>query len=185
MDERKIKDTALRYMETLVEVARESFLILDHNLRVISANNVFYTNFQVVPEQTINRSLYDLGNGQWNIHELKILLEEILPKKKTIRDYEVDHTFETIGKKMILLNARQIDHTGLIILAIEDITVRKELEERLARYARDLEAKIVERTTELKLKISDLEKMNKIMVDRELKMIELKKEITNLKQQIK
>ncbi len=131
------KELALHYMKTLVEVSRESFLILDANLRVISANPVFYQNFKVTPEQTENKLLYDLGNSQWNIPELKKLLEEILPQKKVVKDYEVIHDFETIGQKVMILNARQIDTVQLIILAIEDVSARKKLEEKSAENLQD------------------------------------------------
>jgi nitrogen-specific signal transduction histidine kinase len=175
------KEMALHYMKTLVEVARESFLILDHELRVISANDVFYQNFRVSSKQTENVLLYELGNGQWNIPELKKLLEDILPNKKVVKDFEVTHEFETIGKKTMLLNARQIDTVQLIILAIEDMTVRKELEEKLAKTAKELAVKVEERTKELSGRVKELEALNKTMVGRELKMVELKKEIENLK----
>lgn len=175
------KKTALHYMQTLVEVARESFLILDADLRVISANPVFYQNFKVLPEQTENVLLYELGNGQWNIPELKNLMEQILPDKKTVKDYEVTHVFETIGEKTIVLNARQIDTVQLIILAMEDITVRKELEDKLAEHTKGLEIQVAERTAELEKRVKELEGLNKTMVGRELKMVELKKEIGALK----
>ena len=126
------KKIALHYMQTLVEVARESFIILNSDLTVISANPIFYQNFQVKPVQTENKFLYDLGNGQWDIPELRRLLEEILPKKRVVKNYEVMHIFETIGQKTILLNARQIDSEQLIILAMEDITERKRLEGKLS-----------------------------------------------------
>ena len=173
-------------------MARESFLILDHNLLVISANPVFYQNFGVTVEQTENVSLYELGNGQWNIPALKTLLENILPDKKTVRDYEVKHIFQTIGEKTIILNARQIDMTQLIILAVEDITVRNNLEKKLAitakeleKYTTRLEVKGVEQTAELAARVVELESLNKSMVGRELKMIELKKENEELKQKFK
>lgn len=175
------KKVALHYMETLVEVARESFLILDSDLRVISANPIFYQNFQVSKEQTEHVLLYELGNGQWNIPELKKLMEEILPEKKTVRDYEVTHVFETIGKKTILLNARQIDTVQLIVLAMEDITVRQDLEDKLAEHTKGLEIKVAERTAELEKRVKELEELNKTMVGRELKMVELKKENEDLK----
>lgn len=173
------QELALHYMKTLVEVARESFLILDSKLRVVSANPTFYQNFQVSAEQTEDVLLYKLGNGQWNIPLLKSLLEEILPLKKVVKDYEVKHLFQKIGEKTILLNARQIDinKTHMIVLAMEDITVRKELERKLAEYTTGLELKVAERTGEIADRVKDLESLNKAMVGRELKMIELKKEL--------
>jgi len=143
------KELALHYMKTLVAVARESFLILDANLRIVSANAIFYKNFNVSKDQTEDKFLYELGNGQWNIPEFKLLMEEILPKEKVVKDYEVTHVFESIGKKTMLLNARQVDADQLIILAIEDITVRKNLEGELAARAEELEDKVIERTKEL------------------------------------
>jgi len=178
---KKDKETALHYMKTLVDVARESFLILDADLEVVSANQIFYQTFRVLPEQIEGRSLYELGNGQWNIPELKKLLEEILPEKKAVRDYEVRHIFETIGEKTMVLNARQIDRVQLIILAIEDETARSELKRKLAEYAKDLEIKVKERTAKLEEQVKELEILNDTMIGRELKIAELKKEIENLK----
>jgi hypothetical protein len=175
------KQTALHYMASLVEVARESFLILDPTLRIISANPTFYQAFRVLTKKTEGKFIYELGNGQWNIPKLKKLLEEILPKNKIVKNYEVNHIFETIGKKTMLLNARQLDSVQLIILAIEDITEKKNLEEKLADYTKGLEAKVAEHTTELADRIKELEELNKTMVGRELRMVELKKEIQGLK----
>ncbi|MEO8637335.1 MAG: PAS domain-containing protein [Candidatus Taylorbacteria bacterium] len=175
------REDALHYMKTLVDVSRESFLILDSDLKVISGNQVFYDNFKVAPEDTVNKFIYDLGNGQWDIPELKKLLEHILPSKKTVRDYEVEHIFPTIGEKTMRLNARQIDSVQLIILAIEDITEKFQLEKKVAEYTKDLEVKVAERTAELATRLQELEKLNKSMVGRELKMVELKKENADLK----
>lgn len=188
------RDVALHYFKTLVEVARESFLILDANLSVISANPTFYQNFQVSSEQTENKLFYELGNGQWNIPELKILLEKVLPttttttttaESKIVKNYEVTHNFETIGQKTMLLNARQIDSVQLIIIAIEDITEKKLLENKLTDYTKDLEVKVAERTKELADQLKQVESLNKTMVGREIKMMELKKEIENLKKSAK
>lgn len=179
------RELALHYMTTLVEVAREPFLIFDHNLRVISANDIFYKNFRVTSKQTENKFFYELGNGQWNIPELRRLLEKILPDQKVVKNYEVKHVFEKIGEKTMLLNARQIDSVQLIILAIEDVTDRKWLELEKANYTQVLEVKIAERTRELADRVKELESLNKTMIGRELKMVELKKEIENLKKLIK
>lgn len=179
------KQLAVHYMKTLVEVARESFLILDADLKVISANPTFYETFRVRPEQTEDEFIYELGNGQWSITNLKTLLEEILPKKKVVKNYQVTHIFENIGEKTMLLNARQIDAVQLIILAIEDITVRKDLEKKLNAYTKELETKVAQRTGELADRIKELEALNKTMVGRELKMVELKKEIEELKKRSK
>lgn len=178
-ESKESQELALHYMKTLVEVARESFLILDSDLRVVCANPTFYENFKVSPEQTENVFLYELGNGQWNIPVLKSLLEEILPQKKVVKDYEVTHSFQKIGEKTICLNARQIDidTAHMIVLAMEDITERKELEQKLAKYTTELEVKVLERTREIGDRVKELESLNKVMVGRELKMIELKKEL--------
>jgi PAS domain-containing protein len=174
------KELALHYMRTLVDVARESFLILDNNLRVLSANPIFYQTFQVNATETEGKPLYDLGNGQWNIPELKKLLEEILPKDKVVRNYEVTHAFEKIGQKTMQLNARQVDTVQLIIIAIEDVTVRKSLEKKLGEEAKTLTIKVEDRTKELEERVNELERMNKLMIGREMKMIELKKQIEKL-----
>jgi len=176
------KELALHYMKTLVEVARESFLILDHDLRVISANPIFYQTFRVEPAQTENELLYNLGNGQWDISELKTLLNKILPEKKVVKNYEVSHDFETIGPKTMILNGQQIDSVQMIILAIEDITSRKQLETKVADYTNELEATVAKRTSELNSRIEELERVNKMMVGREIKMIELKNELSKLKE---
>jgi len=178
---KKLKHTALHYFHTLVSVSRESFLILDSEFRVILANDVFYKNFQVKSSQTVGKLIFDLGNGQWNIPELKKLLSEILPSKKVVKNYEVKHTFQSIGGKTILLNARQIDNMQLIVIAMEDITDREKLRTKLAKHTQRLEVEISKRTIELNRRIKELESLNKVMVGRELKMVELKKEIEKLR----
>ncbi len=137
-------EEAHRYAEGIVETVREPLLVLDADLRIISANRHFYRTFQVTPGETIGSFIYDLGNKQWNIPKLRELLEEILPEKETFDDFEVSHNFEDIGHKIMLLNARQIYRkyigTKMILLAIEDITERKQLEDMLTeseeRYRR-------------------------------------------------
>lgn len=184
-EEQGSREIALHFMQALVEVASECFVILNSHLRVLMANPTFYQVFQVSPGQTENKLLYELGNGQWNISALRNLLEEILPKKRVVMNFEVEHVFPVIGRKTILLNARQLDSVQLIILALEDITERKELERKLTAYANELEHKVAERTGELASRVDELERLNKTMVGRELKMMELKKEIERIKKMSK
>ncbi|MEW6600651.1 MAG: chemotaxis protein CheB [Nitrospirota bacterium] len=96
------------YAESMVMTVREPLLVLDSGLRVVSANQAFYSRFRVSKDDTLNRRIYELGNGQWDIPKLRELLEKILPKKTTLNDFEVEHDFPTIGHKKMLLNAHSI-----------------------------------------------------------------------------
>lgn len=120
------------YFKNIFNTVREAILILDENMRVLSANRSFFNIFKVDFANTIGSLLYDLGNGQWSIPHLRVLLEDILPKNDTIDDYEIEHNFESIGHKTMLLNACKItekkNELPIILLAIEDITARKRLE---------------------------------------------------------
>ena len=130
------------FMRSVVETVREPLLVLDADLRVTMANKSFYTVFQVAPEETIARNLYDLGNEQWSIPHLRVLMGEVLPKAQAVSDFVVEHEFPHIGRKTMLLNARQVSDGGqtdpLILLAIEDITERKRAEEETLRAAEKL-----------------------------------------------
>ncbi|MGD9545128.1 MAG: HWE histidine kinase domain-containing protein [Methylocystis sp.] len=115
-------DGRIEFAEKLVDSVREALLILHWDLKVHSANRPFYRLFDVDPEATEGRLVYELGNGQWNIPELRRLLEEILPRQQCFDDYEVEHAFDSIGRRVMLLNGRRLDHLNLIVLAIRDIT---------------------------------------------------------------
>ncbi|HMH31310.1 MAG TPA: ATP-binding protein [Methylomirabilota bacterium] len=110
------------YYKEITETVREPFIILDKNLNVVTANLSFYRKFKVIKKDTEGKSIYDLGNSQWDAPELRILLEKILPAHRLLNNYAVTHIFPTIGKKTILLNARQVDSKQLILLAMEDVT---------------------------------------------------------------
>ena len=125
----------LDFAEAIVETVREPLVILNQNLQVMKANKTFYETFQSAREETEGRLIYDLGNGQWNIPKLRELLENILPAHSTFRDFEVTHEFEHVGRKVMLLNASEIFNPNAqartILLAIEDVTDRKQAEEAL------------------------------------------------------
>ena len=112
---------------------------LDQDLRVVTASRSFYEVFKVKPEETVGQHIYDLGNKQWDIPKLRELLETVLPEKAAFDNYEVEHEFATIGRRIMLLNARQIergkDNKLIILLAIEDITERKQSEEMIQQLA--------------------------------------------------
>jgi len=134
--ERKLMETEIQddreYAENIVETVREPLVVLDSDLKILTANQSFYETFKVTPEETIGNFIYDLGNRQWDIPKLRVLVEEILPHDTVINGYEVEHDFLDIGRKTILLNARQIFRekigSRIILLAMEDITERKQLE---------------------------------------------------------
>ena len=112
----------------IVETVRDPLLVLTPDFRVQSANPAFYQLFHVSPAETEGQSIYALGNGQWDIPALRALLEELLPHNMVFNDYEMTHTFERIGPRTMLLNARRLDNVQLILLAMEDITARKQAE---------------------------------------------------------
>ncbi|MBD1395507.1 PAS domain-containing protein [Mucilaginibacter sp. ZB1P21] len=122
------------YLASIVQTVRESLIVLDPNFRVLSANDHFLKTFKVTKSDTEGKLLYDLGNGQWNIPALKELLENILPSNNPVEEFEVEHDFPYIGKKLMLLNAHRIELEGQyknrILIAIEDITERREIERR-------------------------------------------------------
>jgi PAS domain S-box-containing protein len=122
------------YALDIVDTVREPLLILDTTLRVRYANRAFYQTFQVSAEETENRLIYELGNGQWDIPDLRTLLEDVVPKSSVFNDFELEHTFPSIGRRVMLLNARKLQaghHGGLLVLAMEDVTAAKRAEEVL------------------------------------------------------
>ena len=131
------------YAEAVIE-AVPPLLVLDENLRVQTANKSFCKRFKISSGQTVNRLVYELGNGQWNSPRLRTLLDEVLPLKKVFRDFEVTHNFESIGRRTMLLSGGQVAQLQRILLFIEDITERRESQAALRaseiRYRRLFEA---------------------------------------------
>lgn len=121
----------------IFNTVREPLVVLDGDLRVALASNSFYRFFNTQPEETVGRPIYELGNRQWDIPQLRKLLENIIPHNTSFENYVVDHDFSPNGKRIMILNARQVqrsfDKEKFILLAIEDVTERKLAEEKLAK----------------------------------------------------
>jgi PAS domain S-box-containing protein len=139
---------AREYAENIVDTVHKPLVVLDSDLKIITANTSFYDTFLVSPEETIGNFIYDLGNRQWDIPKLRVLLEDILPKETVFNGYEVEHDFQEIGRKTILLNAREILRNDIgshiILLAMEDITERKQIETERSLMDQELQDKNVE-----------------------------------------
>jgi nitrogen-specific signal transduction histidine kinase len=173
---KRVSDESWTYIKTVVDIVREPVLILDKDLRVRAGNESFYRTFQVEAKQTEGNLVYNLGDGQWDIPALRKLLEEILPKNTFFKGFEVTHEFPVIGRKVMILNARQIhfkEDTAselfppIILLAMEDVTDMMVVAETLASHTRTLEEKMTEKSHKLEIHIGKLEK----------EILELKKKV--------
>ncbi|HZO52576.1 MAG TPA: PAS domain-containing protein, partial [Bryobacteraceae bacterium] len=131
-------ESARRYAENIFETLHEPLLVLTSSLHVHAANRAFYEQFNVLPEESIGRVIYDLGNKQWEIPALRKLFEEILTHNSPFEDFEVEHVFESIGRRVMLLNARRLEDDGSILLGIRDITGRKRVEQELRTAEQNL-----------------------------------------------
>lgn len=133
---------ARAYTESIVATVREPLLVLNGKLCVRTASASFYRTFLVTPEQTLQKHVYELGNGQWDIPKLRRLLTEVLPLEQSVTDYEVEHYFESIGHKSMRLNARRLAQgeglEPLILLAIEDVTDLNRQATELRQFADNL-----------------------------------------------
>ncbi len=153
-----LKITTKMHSDILSSI-RHPIVILDSDLKVIKANSSFYRTFDVTEDETDGFLIYDLGNGQWEIPRLRELLENILPKNTAFNDFEVDHVFQTLGRKIMHLNARRIykkpAKTQMILLAIEDVTESE-------FYKRHLEEMVEQRTNELIVSREEAEKSRQV-----------------------
>ncbi|MBI5726569.1 MAG: PAS domain-containing protein, partial [Ignavibacteriales bacterium] len=170
-------DQVGEFAENIINTVREPLLVLDKELRVVKASRSFYDFFKVNSSETIGNLIYDLGNHQWDIPKLRELLETILPEKTTFDNYEVEHDFSTIGKRIMLLNARKILGSSgkeqIILLAIEDITQRKEIEAGLEKTRKELA--VIKRTadevSEFAENIINTVREPLIILDKELRVV--------------
>jgi PAS domain-containing protein len=166
------------YIKTVVDIVREPVLILGEDFRVMAANEPFYKMFRVEKEETEGKIVYELGNGQWNIAALKKLLEDILPKDTFFKGFEVVHEFPIIGRKIMILNAREIHCKEdiklgpcppIILLAIEDITEMMDVADMLSLHTTQFEEKMAFRTGTLETHI----KQQKEQIDMLIKRIKI------------
>ena len=131
------------YAISIVETVREPLLVLDGELRTRLVNAAFCRTFQVTREESLDRPVFELGNGQWDMPALRTLLTAVLPERRTVEDYEVAHEFEHIGRRVMLLNARELAAAKrkerLILVAIEDVTERRRAEVALAWHSREIQ----------------------------------------------
>jgi PAS domain-containing protein len=164
---KQVWEKSWTYIRSVVDIVREPVMVLDKDLRVMAANESFYRMFQVEPKDTEGKVVYELGNGQWNIPALRKLLEDILPKNTFFKGFEVAHEFPVIGRKVMILNARQIhfkektpseEFPPIILLAMEDVTEMMVIAETLASHANQMEARFTERTEKLQTHIGKLER---------------------------
>ncbi len=154
------------YLKTIVDIVHEPFLILDKDLYVMAANESFYRTFQVEPQNTEKKLVYELGNGQWNIGALRKLLEDILPKNSFFKGFEVNYDFPHVGSKVMILNARRIYREGsqsklfppIILLAMEDVTEMMNVAKRLSDHINDFEAELIGKTIKLENNVGSLKK---------------------------
>lgn len=178
-------NVAWTYIQTVVHTACEPFVVLDKNLRVISANTKFYAYFRINANDTVGTLVYDLGDGKWNIPRLRLLLEDILPGRLFFEDFTIEHAFPTIGDRVMALNARRVstdvDARPITLLAMRDVSQQLQLDQQQKTHAKELGRAVARRTAELEIRVMELERLNTLMLDREMKMIELKTELKQLK----
>ena len=121
--------------QAMVDTVRDPLLLLDDLLCVVAASRSFYSTFHTTPAETIGRMVYDLGTGEWNNAALRQLLDRIVPEHGVMDNFEIEQIFPVIGHKTMLLNARKVFYEGVtnttLLLAIEDITERRDIERQL------------------------------------------------------
>lgn len=165
------------FAENTIATAREPLMVLDPQLRVESANLAFYRKFRVAAKNTVGKHIFDLGNHQWDIPRLRELLNDVLPNSSVLEDFQVDHHFEQLGQRTMLLNARRVEEPQSkykrILLAFQDIT----------EYTR-AEVELRETQAQLNIYAQEVNRLNTTAVNREQRVVELKKQINDLHERL-
>ncbi len=142
------RDDASELAQAIVDTIHDPLLVLDQDLRVVTANRAFYRTFRMDFQNIHGRPVYDLGDGQWDIPELRLLLEDVAPQHAVMEAYEVERDFPMIGRRSMLLNAREVFNQRsarkLILLAIEDVTDRRNVERQMAELLQQKETLLQE-----------------------------------------
>lgn len=115
----------------IIDSIQEPLVVLDEKLTIISTSNSFNKKFGFKPQEPDGQLFYNLGNGEWNIPALRVLLEEVIPHHTVVENYEVQHTFSSLGKRIMLVNAREIKYENKqkkMLISIFDITDQRRLE---------------------------------------------------------
>jgi signal transduction histidine kinase len=145
--------TAVNYAEPIVETVRQPLLVLDQAMGIRQANQAYYTSFNTSPDQTLGFDLFEVDHGRWQHPELRQILEEVLPRQRSVEDVRLEQELPGLGSRILLINARRIEtegiHQPLILLAIEDMTEPIAYREKIERLNADLERRVAERTAEL------------------------------------
>jgi PAS domain S-box-containing protein len=141
-------DDARPLAQAIVDTIRDPLLVLDQDLRVVTANRAFYQAFRMNRQDVHGRPVYGLGDGQWDIPELRLLLEGVAPQHAVMEAYEVERDFPIIGRRAMLLNAREVffqkSSRKLILLAIEDVTDRRAAEREITNLLQQKETLLQE-----------------------------------------
>src|ERR1700719_285948 len=136
-------DDAHTLAQEIVDTIRDPLLVLDQHLRVVTANRAFCQAFRMTRQNIEDRAVYALADGQWDIPALRFLLENIAPQHTVMEGYEVEREFPGIGRRSMLLNAREVvsqkNARKLILLTIEDVTERRAAEREMAELLRQKE----------------------------------------------
>jgi two-component sensor histidine kinase len=141
-------DDARPLAQAIVDTIREPLLVLDQDLHVVTANRAFYQAFRMKRQDIHGRPVYGLGDGQWDIPELRLLLEGVAPQHPVMEAYEVERDFPIIGRRTMLLNARELffqkNARKLILLTIEDVTDRRAAEREITNLLQQKETLLQE-----------------------------------------
>jgi two-component sensor histidine kinase len=133
-------EAAIVVAQGIVDTIREPLLVLDQGLRLVAASQAFCTTFNLDIDDILGKPVYELGNGEWNVPQLRLLLGRIIPEQGAMENYEVEHDFRSLGRRTMLLNAREVYYEGAspasIFLSIEDVTGKRHLERENARLLR-------------------------------------------------